>query len=277
MFTLLKLDARASFNSILVRETITTFSLITFVIFTILSLKFNRFFCNYLCIEGAKQGLISIFRPITIHKNDTCVNCKKCDQSCPMQIEISSKGVIKDPSCINCFKCIDVCPIEKTLNYKPIKLKSENLIYYMIPIIIIGFMLNGFSSIADFHKENHHLITQETPILEEIVEEISNTPTIVESNKTTNIFIDGFYTGKARGFRNYIEVEIQIKSDEIIDIQVIEQHEDYRWYKRAVSIIDTILTQQSTDVDLISGATYSSRGIRDAVKEALKKAKDISN
>ena len=40
----------------------------------------------------------------------------------------------------------------------------------------------------------------------------------------------------------------------------------------AIKVLDKMLQKQSTNVDVVSGATYSSNGIINAAKEALKKA-----
>ena len=56
------------------------------------------------------------------------------------------------------------------------------------------------------------------------------------------------------------------------EISVYSQYETKKYYNRAVSVIDTILAQQSLEVDTVSGATYSSRGIINAVYNALEGA-----
>ena len=52
--------------------------------------------------------------------------------------------------------------------------------------------------------------------------------------------------------------------------------EDAAFFGRAKGVIDKILSGQKTDVDVVSGATYSSRGIISAVKNALTGEKDTS-
>ncbi len=43
---------------------------------------FYRSFFNYVCIEGAKFGLLSVARPITIFRNEeTGVGCNNCNNS----------------------------------------------------------------------------------------------------------------------------------------------------------------------------------------------------
>ncbi len=79
----------------------------------ILSLFTKRFYCRYCCIFGAKQGLLSLIRPITIKRNiDKCTNCLKCNTECTMNIDVHKSNNLSDPNCINCFKCIEKCPRE---------------------------------------------------------------------------------------------------------------------------------------------------------------------
>lgn len=75
-----------------------------------LSLFTQRFFCRYLCPIGAKYGLYSILRLITINKKDSCSSCKLCSKACPMGIRIEEINSLANPNCINCFKCIEICP-----------------------------------------------------------------------------------------------------------------------------------------------------------------------
>lgn len=44
-----------------------------------------------------------------------------------------------------------------------------------------------------------------------------------------------------------------------------------------MTVLKNIMKQQSTDVDIVSGATYSSNGLIEAVKNALKEAEKVTN
>lgn len=82
----------------------------------ILSFFVDRPFCNYLCTEGARYGLLGKLRLFSIKRNQSsCVNCKKCDKVCPMNIEVSTQTIIQDEQCISCFNCIESCPKKDTL------------------------------------------------------------------------------------------------------------------------------------------------------------------
>ena len=57
------------------------------------------------------------------------------------------------------------------------------------------------------------------------------------------------------------------------DIQIKEaKNEDSAYFNNAKKIIDTMKQKQTADVDVASGATYSSKGIIAAVQNALKEA-----
>lgn len=53
---------------------------------------------------------------------------------------------------------------------------------------------------------------------------------------------------------------------------VSAEKEDAAYFEAAQGVIDEILEMQSTDVDVVSGATFSSNGILGAVEDALGKA-----
>lgn len=84
---------------------------------------------------------------------------------------------------------------------------------------------------------------------------------------------DGTFIGSAKGFGGTIRVSVTIKKGEIAAIEVLShERETPSFFEKALAIVDRILKKQSPNVDTVSGATYSSNGIREAVKNALKKA-----
>ncbi|WP_119207887.1 FMN-binding protein [Blautia sp. OF09-25XD] len=60
-------------------------------------------------------------------------------------------------------------------------------------------------------------------------------------------------------------------------VLILENEDDETFFNRAKVVADRIVDGQKTDVDLVSGATYSSRGIQNAVKQALENAKKATN
>lgn len=84
---------------------------------------------------------------------------------------------------------------------------------------------------------------------------------------------DGTYTGSAMGYCSQITAAVTLKNKSIIKIRVVSQDDDEEYFSRALVVLKDMVKAQSTQVDTVTGATYSSRGLINAVKEALKKAK----
>jgi len=78
---------------------------------------------------------------------------------------------------------------------------------------------------------------------------------------------DGTYRGEVQTIPIEVIVEVIIKNHQITDIILIKHNSGQG--KPAESIIENILASQSIDVDIISGATYSSKAIMIAVHRAL--------
>lgn len=83
------------------------------------SLIMERPWCKYLCPYGALLGIFNKFRVFKIRREEsTCINCKKCDKACPMNIVVSDKEAVKDHQCISCYECTSdaSCPVEDTVS-----------------------------------------------------------------------------------------------------------------------------------------------------------------
>ena len=85
---------------------------------------------------------------------------------------------------------------------------------------------------------------------------------------------DGVYKGTGTGYAGDITVAVQIKDRQITAIDILSSSDDAAFFKRAQAVIDKIIEGQTLEVDTVSGATYSSRGIISAVKNALTGEKD---
>ena len=85
---------------------------------------------------------------------------------------------------------------------------------------------------------------------------------------------DGVYQGTGTGYRGDITVAVKIKDKQIVSIEILSASDDEPFFGRAKGLIDQIIKKQSTKVDTVSGATYSSKGIISAVKNALTGEKD---
>jgi polyferredoxin len=119
------LNGYGTFMSLFSDEVTTVASVVSLcimVFYLVLSVFFERAFCNYLCTEAPKYGVLSMTRIFSIKRNEnTCISCKKCDQACPMNIQVSAHEHVRNGQCINCMKCIDACPVPGTLTYSKVK------------------------------------------------------------------------------------------------------------------------------------------------------------
>jgi len=78
---------------------------------------------------------------------------------------------------------------------------------------------------------------------------------------------DGVYLGSYKSVPIEVHVKVTITNHIITDIEITKHVTGQG--QGAEIIIDDILEEQSLDVDLISGATYSSKIILLAIKDAL--------
>ncbi|MBQ8925260.1 MAG: FMN-binding protein [Clostridia bacterium] len=83
---------------------------------------------------------------------------------------------------------------------------------------------------------------------------------------------DGTYTGTATGFVGPITVRVTVSGGKITAITVTNSTDNEPYLTNAKGVIQKILNGQTTNVDVVSGATYSSNGIIGAVRNALAKA-----
>ena len=87
-------------------------------------------------------------------------------------------------------------------------------------------------------------------------------------------YADGAYFGTGEGFNGEIQVAVMISGGKITSVVVVTSAEDASYLKDAQSMIDDIVSTQSTEVDTVTGATFTSKGIIAAVSDALSQAKN---
>ena len=105
-------------------------------------------------------------------------------------------------------------------------------------------------------------------------EQAGQTENETETVKGSFDLPDGVYKGTGTGYAGEITVAVQIQDKQIISIEILSSSDDAAFFNRAKVVIDRIIEKQALDIDVVSGATYSSNGIISAVKNALTGAKD---
>ncbi len=80
----------------------------------------KRAFCHYVCwmapfmIIGTKIKSTRLWPSLRLTTvSDSCNDCKRCNQKCPMSLDVNAlvnSGIEDNPECILCAACIDACP-----------------------------------------------------------------------------------------------------------------------------------------------------------------------
>jgi uncharacterized protein with FMN-binding domain/Pyruvate/2-oxoacid:ferredoxin oxidoreductase delta subunit len=221
---------------------------------------------------------ISIFR--LTRTADTCINCKKCDKVCPMNVKISERNSVLDASCISCLNCTseNICPIEDTVSvesrfFKKVKIKQRTLSIIIIMVFLISFLVAIIYHVKIYHVDdvldisqtnNKSLLVHDQNLIGEQTKEKDN---------TGSIYMDGVYDGIAVAYRPGLRVRVSVMRDEITDIEIISHRESKGYFEEAFEVIPKqILERQSIEVDAITGATETVDGIVKALQNALRKA-----
>ena len=88
--------------------------------------------------------------------------------------------------------------------------------------------------------------------------------------ETTALYTDGIYTASAEGYDGEITVTVEIADGRIVSITGESDESDEWFFDQVIKkLIPQIISSQSTDVDAVSGATYSSSAVKQAVDEIL--------
>lgn len=84
---------------------------------------------------------------------------------------------------------------------------------------------------------------------------------------------DGTYQGSGTGFGGTITVQVTVSGGKITAVDILSASgETGSYFASAQGVVSKVLSSQSPNVDAVSGATYSSNGIIQAVQNALSQA-----
>ena len=93
------------------------------------------------------------------------------------------------------------------------------------------------------------------------------------AEKGATAYVPGTYSGEGQGVRSTIKVDVTFSEDAITDIKVTEHGETRNVADVALERIpEDVLKYQSLDVDVVTSATFTSRGVLNAITDACAKA-----
>lgn len=184
-------------------------------------------------------------------------------------------------------------------------MKYKSFFMRVLSLLVIAAAIAGYNfmqkeqmqtqELAELTKKLETLESQQTELLtamqkaaEKKQEQAAEKTDDTESQKSTvdsdaesdsstekGLYADGTYTGEGSGFGGPIQVEVTLDDQEMTGIQIISASgEDTAYLSQAEGVISAILAGQTTAVDTVSGATFSSTGIIQAVNDALGKAEN---
>lgn len=148
-------------------------------------------------------------------------------------------------------------------------MKYKNFLTRLMSLAIILAALNYYNGIASARQS---LVDANQKQIEEAQAHNASVMAL-ENGEEAASFVDGSYEGTGIGFGGDIKVEVVVAEGKISEVTILEaKDEDTAYLEMARELTETIVKKQSTEVDTVSGATFSSRGILDAADAALDKA-----
>lgn len=123
-----------------------TLSLWILIFLVVISFFLRNFWCRYLCPYGALLGILAIFSPLQIKRQEkNCIDCKKCDRICPGAIKVSQKDIVHSPECIGCGECVSACPAKDCLSLCAPGKSRVPLLILPSAVLLIFFLFYGWA------------------------------------------------------------------------------------------------------------------------------------
>ncbi len=212
------------------------------------SLFVQRFFCRYFCPMGAIYSLISQTSFLKIDKpRKECGKCHLCTSKCTMGMDLTKKDRIAGGECISCQKCVSWCPKGN------VHFRSRYGVLIGVGVTCATIMVSQLLIAGNLAKEKTADSVKKTA-----------------ENDAGGNFQNGIYTGTGEGYRGKVTVTVKVADGKITELVLDDYADDKSYMERAKNrIFQEMISRQNTDVDTVSGATYSSNGLIEAVNKAL--------
>ena len=212
------------------------------------SLFVQRFFCRYFCPMGAIYSLISQTSFLKIDKpREECGKCHLCTSKCTMGMDLTKKDRIAGGECISCQKCVSWCPKGN------VHFRSRYGVLIGVGVTCATIMVSQLLIAGNLAKEK-----------------TADSVKKKAENDAGGNFQNGIYTGTGEGYRGKVTVTVKVADGKITELVLDDYADDKSYMERAKNrIFQEMISRQNTDVDAVSGATYSSNGLIEAVNKAL--------
>ena len=212
------------------------------------SLFVQRFFCRYFCPMGAIYSLISRASFLKIDKpREGCGKCRLCTSKCSMGMDLTKKDRVAGGECISCQKCVSWCPKGNA------RFRSRYGVLIGVGVTCVTIMVSQLLIAGNLAKEKTADSVKKTA-----------------ENDAGGNFQNGIYTGTGEGYRGKVTVTVKVADGKITELVLDDYADDKSYMERAKNrIFQEMISRQNTDVDAVSGATYSSNGLIEAVNKAL--------
>lgn len=156
-------------------------------------------------------------------------------------------------------------------------MKCKNFVMKLFTLAAISGILYYYQSVsvarAAVVEENEAEIAEIEQYNREI--QMENARRSAAGEEVQYYYQNGTFEGTGTGYGGPITVAVTLENDVITDVTVTKHDaEDPAYYLLAEGLAAQIVSRQSLDIDTVSGATFSSKGILEAAGNALDAAEN---
>lgn len=161
-------------------------------------------------------------------------------------------------------------------------MKYKNFLIRLLSLVIVAGALAGYNFIALNRQQtvqvNENKIAEAEAHNESIMA-LENAENESEQGvEAVKKYSDGTWEGTGTGFGGEIRAAVTVEKGEITGVEILSaDSEDSAYFNMAKVLSDRIVEEQSTEIDTVSGATYSSKGILEAASDALNQAENVQS
>lgn len=139
-------------------------------------------------------------------------------------------------------------------------------------LLVLAALIFGYNAVLHSRSQEETITKLQNELTQQETEDSA-----ASDAEAASPYADGTYNGEAQGYGGTVSVAVTIQEGTITDVAIVSaKQEDAAYFDAAKGVIDEILEAQTTEVDTVSGATFSSNGVLHAVADALGKAEQAN-